>query len=852
MKPMHEWESQEKITDDYLHQEVKNCLEYVDFSYSKHEWDNIPGILPRFLFYQSKYIDGLAGFCKEVSERESTESIRDDLNYKYKTLIDQIKESRNTDLTEKTLLIIKLWEKMVRNLNESMYHLYEMPAAKHFEYQTYLHEDHTKAEFQSQPRHYSLNQVRDLFYIHLNRSRLSHEFAENQKLVKSCENNIKQLIMTDEALRAYVDERTAHIDKKIEQMQDHSQLQQQYNEQKQAELGNRISMHNDYILKLQDFQKDTVKFHDSVRVMNDKTHQKIQQEKDNMNMLLELSCSELKQKIQEIDKFTTQQFDSLTINIDLFKTYTKESIEQKELNIMNKTTTYLNEMKVFVDDTATDLNQKRMEIQEKYEKKFNKVKEVITNYFERYDVDLEELKINMKVLNQKYADWSKILIEPTSLNEARLYALETRLHEEEDIRIKEYEYVRDLMKKLIFSLEQTNLTSLDLQKSTLTKTIDRSNTIDARANLQTPQLPNLLNNQALNPKPQLLEKAQTQNLNDLSLGLQHKTNDILMLKRLNFLKTSLDGHSPRQTTTNMRLKTKKKRDDRVIEIWKKEMEAPTVPDILQNYLKNKKPVTIDLSVQEQIANYDHQDSLKYNQSLVGAGASRNHEISVHNNEGDSVILTKRDLPNNTNQPQYLALAQTNFDTSISNVKTSNDSAFITQKRLGKQLNQTFHNGQQQYAISKLNQSMLAGSVVENSISLADKINRNKFLTNSDHKKIQLETQKDGKHRDKLYETFWSDFDSQHQTIQNQTRNIVNNSSKYQSVSRPRNLEDPFSKTMNISESRHQVNQTFNQGKKIVKNLASIIQEKRRGDSRGRVDSQGALNQDLLNQDIQIL
>lgn len=98
-----------------------------------------------------------------------------------------------------------------------------------------------------------------------------------------------------------------------------------------------------------------------------------------------------------------------------------------------------------------------MEIQIKYEKKFDKVKEVITNYFERYDIDLEELKINMKVLNQKYADWSKILIEPTSLNEARLYALETRLHEEEDIRIKEYEYVRDLMKKLIFSLEQTNL-----------------------------------------------------------------------------------------------------------------------------------------------------------------------------------------------------------------------------------------------------------------------------------------------------------------------------------------------------------------------------------------------------------
>jgi hypothetical protein len=78
---------------------------------------------------------------------------------------------------------------------------------------------------------------------------------------------------------------------------------------------------------------------------------------------------------------------------------------------------------------------------------------VIAKYFEKYDVDLEELKINMKVLNQKYTDWSKILIEPSSLNEARLYALETRIHEEEEIRIKEQEYLRDTMKKLIFSLE---------------------------------------------------------------------------------------------------------------------------------------------------------------------------------------------------------------------------------------------------------------------------------------------------------------------------------------------------------------------------------------------------------------
>lgn len=61
----------------------------------------------------------------------------------------------------------------------------------------------------------------------------------------------------------------------------------------------------------------------------------------------------------------------------------------------------------------------------------------------------------------KYQDWSKVLIEPATMNDARLFSLESRMHEEEEIRIKEYEFVRDLLKKLIYSLEKTNVTSID-------------------------------------------------------------------------------------------------------------------------------------------------------------------------------------------------------------------------------------------------------------------------------------------------------------------------------------------------------------------------------------------------------
>lgn len=47
------------------------------------------------------------------------------------------------------------------------------------------------------------------------------------------------------------------------------------------------------------------------------------------------------------------------------------------------------------------------------------------------------------------------------MNDARLFSLESRMHEEEEIRIKEYEFVRDLLKKLIYSLEKTSVSSID-------------------------------------------------------------------------------------------------------------------------------------------------------------------------------------------------------------------------------------------------------------------------------------------------------------------------------------------------------------------------------------------------------
>ena len=84
---MHEWESQEKILTSLELQDVDNPLVYKDFQYQRHEWDNIPVVVPRFIIYLSKYMKGISGYCTHLDECETTESIRMDLDGKYEVRV---------------------------------------------------------------------------------------------------------------------------------------------------------------------------------------------------------------------------------------------------------------------------------------------------------------------------------------------------------------------------------------------------------------------------------------------------------------------------------------------------------------------------------------------------------------------------------------------------------------------------------------------------------------------------------------------------------------------------------------------------------------------------------------------
>ena len=66
---------------------------------------------------------------------------------------------------------------------------------------------------------------------------------------------------------------------------------------------------------------------------------------------------------------------------------------------------------------------------------------VCASFFERYDVEIEETRMRTVAMEEKYKNWSKILIEPNAMNVARVYCLEARVEDEERTRLRESKFM---------------------------------------------------------------------------------------------------------------------------------------------------------------------------------------------------------------------------------------------------------------------------------------------------------------------------------------------------------------------------------------------------------------------------
>ena len=65
--------------------------------------------------------------------------------------------------------------------------------------------------------------------------------------------------------------------------------------------------------------------------------------------------------------------------------------------------------------------------------------------------------------------------------------------------------------------------------------------------------------------------------------------EVMMMKRMNYIRNTIEIHDPKEVTSKIRIEAQKKRDERIMELWKKDLENPKISDLIANMrLENSK------------------------------------------------------------------------------------------------------------------------------------------------------------------------------------------------------------------------------------------------------------------------
>jgi hypothetical protein len=93
----------------------------------------------------------------------------------------------------------------------------------------------------------------------------------------------------------------------------------------------------------------------------------------------------------------------------------------------------------------------------KYKKKILKIKDISAEFFNKIEKASVKNSKTIDAIEKTVDQWRGTVIKPTQVAEARLFGIETMLAEGENERIAEYEFLKDIVKKLVIALEANNV-----------------------------------------------------------------------------------------------------------------------------------------------------------------------------------------------------------------------------------------------------------------------------------------------------------------------------------------------------------------------------------------------------------
>ena len=162
---------------------------------------------------------------------------------------------------------------------------------------------------------------------------------------------------------------------------------------------------------------------------------------------------DFKERIESLDEFCKDAIAVVERSMGRVEVLAKDNVNQKENDLKNMFDYEIGQVRDLVAAVKDDIEAERIKSLDKNHKQISDFKDASINYFLKYDERILTVEAQSESMMKKYEHWSKVLIEPSSMNHARLHSLETRISQEENSRLAEVNIIKDYFRKLIYSIE---------------------------------------------------------------------------------------------------------------------------------------------------------------------------------------------------------------------------------------------------------------------------------------------------------------------------------------------------------------------------------------------------------------
>lgn len=137
------------------------------------------------------------------------------------------------------------------------------------------------------------------------------------------------------------------------------------------------------------------------------------------------------------DRYVSEVQSGLNREINDVRKTSFELLKATEKELVDRFSDQYTEVKTYMTSNVEFMRDLTTNSATSLTASLKQIKQVCSNYFQHYELDLEELRLRTGTLENKYKDWSKVLIEPQTMNDARVFTLEARMEGEEEARVKE-------------------------------------------------------------------------------------------------------------------------------------------------------------------------------------------------------------------------------------------------------------------------------------------------------------------------------------------------------------------------------------------------------------------------------